>query len=179
MRPVHESDSLFNLCRGDRCFGHYESSGVAQRPAQLLPKPSGGVVSRLEDAQSTDSFMYLYVNGRYIEPTQTPIHESIVRLFAAASLRAQEGSGFRHIRHVCFDEAERQPGCEHLVSETVSPAIIESARNGGEGALSLRGTERRCPGSRLGQHRGSWRRRRLQGCKWLVLFRHKEAGLRT
>eukprot|EP00439_Symbiodinium_sp_Y106_P044298 s6321_g5.t1 len=51
-----------------------------------------GVVSRLEDAQSTDSFMYLYVNGRYIEPTQTPIHESIVRLFAAASLRAQEGA---------------------------------------------------------------------------------------
>ncbi|CAE7747725.1 mutL, partial [Symbiodinium sp. KB8] len=50
-----------------------------------------GVVSRLEDAQSTDSFMYLYVNGRYVEPT--PIHESIVRLFAAASLHAQEGTG--------------------------------------------------------------------------------------
>ncbi|CAE7767244.1 MLH3 [Symbiodinium sp. CCMP2456] len=50
-----------------------------------------GVVSQLEDAQSTDSFMYLYVNGRYVEPT--PIHESIVRLFAAASLQAQEGTG--------------------------------------------------------------------------------------
>ncbi|CAE7619368.1 MLH3 [Symbiodinium sp. CCMP2592] len=34
--------------------------------------------------------MYLYVNGRYIEPP--PIHESIVRLCTAASLQAQEGA---------------------------------------------------------------------------------------
>ncbi|CAE7783492.1 MLH3, partial [Symbiodinium sp. CCMP2592] len=41
----------------------------------------------LEDVQNTD--MYLYVNGRFIEPS--PIHESIVRLFTAANLQAQEG----------------------------------------------------------------------------------------
>ena len=89
MRPVHMRVTLHRICVV-ACGG---SGSVEQcmRARGVLPKPSGGVVSRLEDAQSTDSFMYLYVNGHYVEPT--PIHESIVRLFAAASLHAQEGSG--------------------------------------------------------------------------------------
>ncbi|CAJ1350184.1 unnamed protein product [Effrenium voratum] len=48
-----------------------------------------GVISRLQDGHASDQFMFLYINGRFVE--QTPIHQSIANYYATGSVAAGRG----------------------------------------------------------------------------------------
>lgn len=48
-----------------------------------------GVISKLKDGHASDRFMFLYVNGRFVE--QTPIHRHIANLYATSSISGCQG----------------------------------------------------------------------------------------
>ncbi|CAK9006090.1 DNA mismatch repair protein Mlh3 (MutL protein homolog 3) [Durusdinium trenchii] len=51
-----------------------------------------GVISRLKDGHASDQFMFLYINGRFVE--ETPIHTSIANFYATSSFsKVQSGRG--------------------------------------------------------------------------------------
>ncbi|CAE7032799.1 MLH3 [Symbiodinium sp. CCMP2592] len=90
LRADGQQDLLEALSARDCTHQAHRLDLVTEQAARLVGMWLHSWPSRaqwLEDVQNTD--MYLYVNGRFIEPP--PIHESIVRLFTAASLQAQEG----------------------------------------------------------------------------------------
>eukprot|EP00434_Breviolum_minutum_P032569 symbB.v1.2.028804.t1/scaffold3088.1/size63905/4 len=43
-----------------------------------------GVISKLKDGHASDQFMFLFINGRFVE--QTPIHRQIANFYATSSL---------------------------------------------------------------------------------------------
>lgn len=45
---------------------------------------SHGVISKLKDGHASDQFMFLFINGRFVE--QTPIHRQIANFYATSSL---------------------------------------------------------------------------------------------
>eukprot|EP00435_Cladocopium_sp_Y103_P075674 s94_g62.t1 len=67
------------LCRV-KCYSRHFACGLE------------GVISKLKDGHASDRFMFLYINGRFVEGT--PIHRQIANFYATSSLsNASQGRG--------------------------------------------------------------------------------------
>jgi DNA mismatch repair ATPase MutL len=61
-----------------------------------------GVISKLKDGHASDRFMFLYINGRFVE--KTPIHRQIANFYATSSLSNASQGHLMPLVSFCFLE---------------------------------------------------------------------------